>query len=172
MKQLQLIVYNQTRQALMEQLDRHALLKQKIAGVTNDSDSDVESTNDYSDNDADLPDEAMAKREKQRILDSLSKLSTNDDSSAQEQMKNMSKKGVFAMKFMQDAMKRQVEETRRLAEDARRDIERMNENDSDSDVKEVPSKEHGKLVQGNPGRRVFDRNNVSRLAWFINSILI
>ncbi|KAI8049890.1 small-subunit processome [Syncephalis plumigaleata] len=150
----------ETRQALMEQLDRHALLKQKIA--------DAESANGYSDSDADLSDGALAKRDKQRALDSLSKLSTNDGNSAQEQMKGISKKGVFAMKFMQDAMKRQADETQRLAEDARRDIEHMDDSDSDSNVKEVHGKEHGKLVQGNPGRRVFDQNNTETVLQQLN----
>ncbi|KAI9596239.1 small-subunit processome [Syncephalis fuscata] len=145
----------ETRQAIMEQLDRHALLKQKIAGTIENSDSDVDEQ--YSDTDSDLSDGAVMEREKRRALDSLSKLATND---SQPDTDQVSKKGVFAMKFMQDAMKRQAEETRRLAEDARLDLERMDESDTNNDEDNNNNNlQHGKMVQGNPGRRIFDQTD-------------
>jgi U3 small nucleolar RNA-associated protein 14 len=157
----------ETRQALAEQLSRHEELKRKIAGDQNRSDSDL--SEDESD-DSDVSEGTAAERERQRALSKLSDIANTQTDTSNNEVIN-ARKGLFAMKFMQDAMKRQEEETRRMALEARAELERM-ELGIDSDEEKAGIEERaadsGRLIGNNPGRIVFDHVKVSNLWININ----
>ncbi|KAI9302930.1 small-subunit processome [Cunninghamella echinulata] len=134
-----------TREAIMEQLERGEKLKRKIQGVNSD-DSDDDSDDDFSDSDDDNQKEKMIKE-----LNSFAEDLNDEDNDTQP------KKGIFAMKFMQDAEKRKLHATKVELDEFKN--EWLDENsDNDEKVNEdiantiEPNYAH---IENNPGRIAF-----------------
>ncbi|CAO3643227.1 unnamed protein product [Cunninghamella blakesleeana] len=127
-----------TREAIMEQLERGERLKRKIQGTDSDDDSD----DDY-DNDSDGGDEndKMMKE----INNFAEDLDGNDDTQP--------KKGIFAMKFMQDAEKRKLQTTKNELDEFR--DEWLNENDENDNDNFDDKDNNYAHVENNPGRLAF-----------------
>ncbi|ORZ12308.1 small-subunit processome [Absidia repens] len=125
-----------TRDAIMEQLQRGEQLRRKIQGQDSDDDDD-EAGSGYESGDA--------MDEKTRISMELDALENDFDK------EDGPKKGIFAMKFMQDAAKRQQQANKEDLDQFRN--EWLDEN-SDNDEKDPvePAYSH---VANNPGRITF-----------------
>ncbi|KAK9768313.1 hypothetical protein K7432_001115 [Basidiobolus ranarum] len=131
---------DESRQAIIDQLQKGDALRRKIHDMGSDEDSDDSYHTDLSDGEDD-PTEV-----KKRAFDEIEKLDASDDD-------QKPKKGVFAMKFMQQAIDRQKEQNRALIESFKDDLEYMSEDESSS--KKPEEKEISTMVGGNPGRLVF-----------------
>ncbi|KAJ1949387.1 hypothetical protein IWQ62_006742, partial [Dispira parvispora] len=123
---------DETRQALMDQLNRHETLRRRMEGMRSGSDSD--SSQDEgptggmgSAGDATVGwnDDERAKEEALAKLDRLAGRHQSDDV-------DTPKKGVFAMKFMQNSLKREGERVERELQDVREEIAALAE-DAGSD---------------------------------------
>lgn len=129
-----------TREALMEQLRRGDELRRKIQGVgSGDSDSDDDGPND-----------------REQVTDELEKLERELD---EESSEAQPKKGLFAMKFMQEAEKRQREETKAMIDEFKN--EWLAADDSDDEKNEGRGEDtqtNYALVGNNPGRLAFGVN--------------
>ncbi|ORX73013.1 small-subunit processome [Linderina pennispora] len=120
------------RKALQEQLDQHESLKRKIYDLDNDEDvsdyeqrqaagmDDDEGASDFSDNDGTFS------QIKDKAMKELSKVIEGDSEEAQP------RKGLFAMKFMQNAMERERQQAERDARAIRDEFESL-EADVDED---------------------------------------
>jgi U3 small nucleolar RNA-associated protein 14 len=129
-----------TRDAIMEQLQRGEQLRRKIQGQDSDSD-DGGSGYDS--------DDAMDDRERTTLeLDALAADLDND---------TQPKKGIFGMKFMQDAAKRQEAATREELDEFRNEWLDENSDNDDKNATE-PAYSH---VANNPGRMAFGAKKVS-----------
>ncbi|KAL1920156.1 uncharacterized protein VTP21DRAFT_1302 [Calcarisporiella thermophila] len=160
-----------TREAVMEQLRRHDELKRKI----HDLESDEELSDLEQDEDEVVSDDQQAGEEeedaRQQALRELAELD------AEEQAP---KKGVFAMKFMQQAESRRRAETQAMLEAFREELEfgglsDEEEDDEDGEDEEgdetrkkrrktdnkgaKKDKKLGATVANNPGRMVFGAGN-------------
>ncbi|ORY93150.1 small-subunit processome [Syncephalastrum racemosum] len=116
-----------TRDAILEQLQRGQDLRRKIEG-----DAAEESDSDYSD--------------EEKVTAELNKMSNEleaDDT--------LPEKGVFAMKFMQDAAKREAAATKAMVDDFKDEWLREKESEDEKD-------ESFSVVQNNPGRMTFGNN--------------
>ncbi|CAG8607857.1 2819_t:CDS:10 [Paraglomus brasilianum] len=134
----------ESRQAIVEQLQRHEALTRKIHGIGSE---DEESEDEYSDiEDGDV--EAVRKR-------ALEELEQIEEDVIREPVK-----GVFAMKFMTEAAKRQEEQAMSALDDLRRSLENeeISDVDGDNDKKEEKQKSTVIKVGGNPGRMIFRTN--------------
>lgn len=157
-----------TRQAIMEQLQRGEDLKKKIQGLGSDEEISGEEDETYSDvEDGDV--EAV----KRRVADELDRL---DQDMKDDDEDGRTRKGVFAMKFMQDAAKRQREENKVMLNDLRDELELEVSSESEEEgragqpkkKKKEQMKEKFALVGNNPGRMMFGLNTkVSLLYWLI-----
>ncbi|KAI8092752.1 small-subunit processome [Halteromyces radiatus] len=125
-----------TRDAIMEQLQRGEQLRRKIQGQ--------ESGDDESGDDSDHDDDGVERSEKERIAMELDALEKDLD-------QDTPGKGIFAMKFMQDAAKREQLAAKEELDEFRN--EWLDEN-SDNDEKNAqdPTYSH---VANNPGRMAF-----------------
>ncbi|ORX98593.1 small-subunit processome [Basidiobolus meristosporus CBS 931.73] len=131
---------DESRQAIIDQLQKGEALRRKIHDMASDEDSDASFASGASDED-DNPNEV-----KKRAFDEIEKLEVNEDD-------QKPKKGIFAMKFMQQAMDRQREENKAMIESFKEDLEYMSEDESSG--KKPKEKEISTMVGGNPGRLVF-----------------
>ncbi|KAJ8327416.1 hypothetical protein QVD99_008042 [Batrachochytrium dendrobatidis] len=136
---------SESRQALALQLKKHDELKRRIRGVDSD-DSDG-----YADLALDLDgkefveDAAEARRKGISQLDALDAEIRDED--------NSSGKGLLSMKFMQRGLAQQKKEARELAQQARLDLER--EEDENDGVVKPNSTVDKSQSDGNTGRKVF-----------------
>ncbi|RUP47697.1 Utp14 protein-domain-containing protein [Jimgerdemannia flammicorona] len=150
-----------SRQAIMEQLQRGEDLKRKIQGIGSDEKlSDEEGAVNYSDiEDGDV--EAVRRR-------AATELDWLEESLQEEEGEGGKKKGLLAMKFMQDAAKRQREENRAMLSELKDGLESEASSEEDEqggqskskNTKERKRKEKEMnglftLVGNNPGRMVF-----------------
>jgi U3 small nucleolar RNA-associated protein 14 len=120
-----------TRDAIMEQLRRGEELRRRIDGDASEEEDSDEAEED----------------EETYVNNQLSKL---NDEIAQDTQPT---KGLLSMKFMQDAAKRQLEATKRDAEDFEKEWLAA---DSDEDDKDEKKKDdHFTVVANNPGRMAF-----------------
>ncbi|KAJ3399341.1 hypothetical protein HDU80_008029 [Chytriomyces hyalinus] len=139
---------DETRQALMNQLNKSHDLTRKIAGLDSDQDSD-----DLNDDSNDNDDETGATTSKQAIsqLESLeAEIDADQEDSA------VPTKGLFAMKFMQRGLEKQMQKSREMLEKAK-DAFADEDNSDDSDSAK-PIKSKLKTQIGNVGRMVFGDN--------------
>ncbi|KAF7724213.1 hypothetical protein EC973_001232 [Apophysomyces ossiformis] len=124
-----------TREAIMEQLRRGEELRRKVHGMDSDDDS-----NDESD------DNEQYTSEKDEITNELAKLKEDMDNDTQP------KKGLFQMKFMQDAEKRNMAATKAMLEDFEQ--EWLDEDDESKDAIDQTDASYT-VVENNPGRMAF-----------------
>ncbi|KIY51181.1 Utp14-domain-containing protein [Fistulina hepatica ATCC 64428] len=119
------------REAVEEMLDRGERLRRRIQGIgsgSEDEDSDEEAGDDNGD------DVETIRRSTFDELDRFHNAAPPDDTADGETTKS---KGLFAMKFMKDAIARQEQENKRLEDDFRREMKGLGETDdngNDSDV--------------------------------------
>ncbi|KAI9348097.1 Utp14 protein-domain-containing protein [Obelidium mucronatum] len=144
----------ESRQALMDQLSQNQNLTRKIAGLESDEDSDALN----SDSDDDLEGLDSGARAKKRGAAALADLEDQIARDHSEMESEAPKKGIFAMKFMQRGLERQMNESKQLLAEARQALEdEANEEDLDSDedvqTKKVTTKSKPKAV--GVGRMVF-----------------
>ncbi|KAJ3220880.1 hypothetical protein HDU81_011128 [Chytriomyces hyalinus] len=140
---------DETRQALMNQLNKSHDLTRKIAGLDSDQDSD-----DLNDDSHDDDDETGATTNKQAIsqLESLeAEIDADQDDSA------VPAKGLFAMKFMQRGLEKQMQKSREMLEKAKQAFA-DEDNSDDSDSAKQPVKSKLKAQIGKVGRMVFGDN--------------
>ncbi|KAI8073188.1 small-subunit processome [Gongronella butleri] len=128
-----------TRDAIMEQLQRGEQLRRKIHGKEGDQDSDASSSSSDDDDDDDHS----------ALQDKLAALEHDLAHDTQP------KKGILAMKFMQDAEARERKET--LAELTTFRDEMFND-DQDDESKEEVQEPNFRQVANNPGRVAFGAN--------------
>lgn len=119
-----------TREAIMEQLRRGEELRKKIQGVQSDSDDDDDSEGEDDD----------------KIAKEIAGLEQELDADEQD----TPKKGLFSMKFMQDADQRNLQATRAMVDDFKNEWLEEDEKDAQS----------SHIVQNNPGRLAFGVNKV------------
>ncbi|KAJ3209784.1 hypothetical protein HDU67_005936 [Dinochytrium kinnereticum] len=100
-----------TREALMDQFNRHAELTKKITGLDSDDDGDDNDSDDHFENDD--PSETLESSQS-NAFKSLDDLSLDNS--------NAPTKGVFAMKFMQRGHEKQQKALREQIEQAKEDI--------------------------------------------------
>ncbi|KAA1105007.1 hypothetical protein PGTUg99_004958 [Puccinia graminis f. sp. tritici] len=135
-----------TNTAIQERIRREELLKKKISGRQGSDDSEDGSDSD-SDFDSDAEDDVDAIRA--HALKQLGQI----DSKRQNSDDERPLKGLFAMKFMQNAMA--VKE--RKAEEARLELhQQLLDDQQDRSGAEEEDLSGGMKVQGNPGRLVFN----------------
>ncbi|KAI9323566.1 small-subunit processome [Dichotomocladium elegans] len=116
-----------TREAIVDQLRRGEELRKKVQGInSDDSDSDASDSDDGNDT-------------IQREIQNLERDMETDDTQP--------KKGLFSMKFMQDAEKRNMNATRAMLDDFK--SEWLDEEDKPKD----PAEDH--IIKNNPGRLAF-----------------
>ncbi|TPX39657.1 hypothetical protein SeMB42_g06290 [Synchytrium endobioticum] len=146
---------SETRQALMDQLQQHDALKRKMSGLDSDESSDEDDEND---NDQTLDDEANDAKVKTLALESLSNLADEirDESS-------IPLKGVFGMKFMQNALKRQQAEAAGDVDDAIKEMQweedyRKKTDNGELCADEDKREKDGVAVCGNSGRTLYGQN--------------
>ncbi|KAI8379757.1 Utp14 protein-domain-containing protein [Radiomyces spectabilis] len=123
-----------TREAIMEQLRRGEELRRKVQGLGSDDDSDAGSDQDQdldSDND---------------VSNALSQMERELDEDTQP------KKGLFQMKFMQDAEKRKEQANKAMLEEFKNEWLAP---DSDDDQPAESQESNFSHVQNNPGRMAF-----------------
>ncbi|OZJ03444.1 hypothetical protein BZG36_03176 [Bifiguratus adelaidae] len=141
-----------TRQAIMEQLERGEQLRRKIQGIEGSEDED-EASEDNTDNEG-VDGEEGARAKALEELDKLEEDMRNPDP------KPSVGKGIFAMKFMQEAAKRQEAESQQLLDQMREEFENGDLTDDDDGTKSAELSKAGnhRLVQNNPGRMAFGAN--------------
>ncbi|KAJ1948171.1 hypothetical protein EC988_005282, partial [Linderina pennispora] len=144
------------RKALQEQLDQHESLKRKIYDLDNDEDvsdyeqrqaagmDDDEGASDFSDNDGTF------NQIKDKAMKELNKVIEGDSEEAQP------RKGLFAMKFMQNAMERERQQAERDAKAIRDEFESLEADvDEDGQAIKLHKNAPGKTASTAPGRMVF-----------------
>ncbi|KAJ1933280.1 hypothetical protein FBU59_006081, partial [Linderina macrospora] len=144
------------RQALQEQLDQHDSLKRKIYDLDNDEDvsdyeqrqaagiEDAEGESDFSDHDGSFS------QIKQKAVRELNKVLADDEEDTQP------RKGLFAMKFMQNAMQRERQQAERDAKAIRDEFEALEADvDEDGQAVKLHKNAPGKTATSAPGRMVF-----------------
>lgn len=137
---------NDASLATRERIRREELLTRKIAGKA-DKASDSEDSEDNSDYDSDMDVDTI----KTHALKQLSALNHQGLASSEAPTK-----GLMRMKFMQTAMARKE----RQADEAEAELRKALNDTANSSSDEAD--EHGGMqVQGNPGRLVFNPDNVS-----------
>ncbi|KAJ3076227.1 hypothetical protein HDU98_004840 [Podochytrium sp. JEL0797] len=137
-----------TRQALMDQLNKSHDLTRKIAGLESDEDSDALNSSSDEDDNEDIESGGRAKRRGEAAFNALEEQMELDEE------ENAPTKGLYAMKFMQRGLENQRKESRALLEEARREMEEEEEDSDDSEAgRKVAKKEAKKL--GGVGRMVF-----------------
>jgi U3 small nucleolar RNA-associated protein 14 len=133
-----------TREAINEQIRRGELLRRKVQGMGSDEEFDG------SDDDEDGP--ITTAEQLKQIRDEIEQEDDNEEPVG---------KGIFAMKFMQDAAKRDQRETQDLLKTTEEDLY-FEQDDSDS---EAPQKEEKKenyvQIANNPGRMMFGVGKVT-----------
>jgi len=138
-------VNNETRQAIIDQLNQHENLKRKIQDA---DDSDEYESNDetYEDNTNDI---------KIRAINQLDKIEDDIDNEEKPQ------KGIFAMKFMQKAFEKQRSLAKQSIIDMKKEMEeneKLLNDDSDNKDNEEEKKEKSVNVI-NTGRMQFTKSN-------------
>lgn len=140
-----------TREAIMEQLERGEQLKRKIQGTNSDDDSD-----DYDDNHSDGGDD----HDNEKMMKEIDNFAEDlDDDDTQP------KKGIFAMKFMQDAEKRKLQATKNELDEFRN--EWLNENSDNDDDNTDATNNNYAHVGNNPGRMAFGAKKVDFIYLFM-----
>ncbi|KAG0180067.1 hypothetical protein DFQ29_001288 [Apophysomyces sp. BC1021] len=122
-----------TREAVMEQLRRGEELRRKVHGM----DSDENSDDDDGDNNEQYTDD------REELTNELAKLREELDKNTQP------KKGLFQMKFMQDAEKRNMAATKAMVDDF--ENEWLDENDDAEKTGEQTESTYA-VVDNNPGK--------------------
>jgi len=139
-------VNEETRQAIIDQLNQHENLKRKIQDVGDDSD-EYESNDEAYDDDVDAI--------KAKAMSQLDKMEDNIDNEEKPQ------KGIFAMKFMQKAFEKQRNLAKQSIIDMKKEMEedeKLLNDDSDNENKEDNKKEKTVNVI-NTGRMQFSKTN-------------
>ncbi|KAJ3095540.1 hypothetical protein HDU97_006816 [Phlyctochytrium planicorne] len=171
-----------SRQAIMDQLNRHQELTKKVAGLDSGDEEDEDDDEDLDEDD----DEASGARERAiRQLEQMEEDGDDDDSAP--------KKGVFAMKFMQRDRENQKKAVRAQLEATKEDIRSgnlsFNEGDEEeeyegmelSDDEELQAERAEKrkkaaedsrkpIVQGGGGRMSFQKSDAAGAASMLGSL--
>ncbi|KAJ3296948.1 hypothetical protein HDU79_005308 [Rhizoclosmatium sp. JEL0117] len=131
---------DETRQALMDQLNQSQTLTRKIAGLESDEDSDALNESDTED----------------ALASSRQRLADLEDQIGEDLEKAVPKKGLYAMKFMQRGLEKQMKESREMLAEARRELEEEGVG-YDSDEDDAPKVVKKKIVpvKAGVGRMVF-----------------
>ncbi|KAJ3064788.1 U3 small nucleolar RNA-associated protein 14 A, partial [Rhizoclosmatium hyalinum] len=131
---------DETRQALMDQLNQSQTLTRKIAGLESDEDSDALNESDTED----------------ALASSRQRLADLEDQIGLDLEKAVPKKGLYAMKFMQRGLEKQMKESREMLAEARRELEEEGVG-YDSDEDDAPKIVKKKIVpvKAGVGRMVF-----------------
>ncbi|CAG8523271.1 11690_t:CDS:2 [Funneliformis mosseae] len=136
----------ESRQAIVEQLQRHEELKRKIHDLETDEElSDFTSENSDDEKDDDI--NAI----KEKAFDELAQLDQKEAAQEEEM------KGLFGMKFMHDAMERDKNRTRGIIDDFVEDLEneKFNEENTKKDENKEAKKSTIVHVGNNIGRMIF-----------------
>jgi len=142
-------VNEETRQAIIDQLNQHENLKRKIQDAGDDSDEFDSNDEIYDDNAALI---------KEKALSQLNKMEDDIDNEEKPQ------KGIFAMKFMQKAFEKQKSLAKQSIIDMKKEMEegeKLLNDDSDNDNNENNKNENTVNVI-NTGRMQFSKGNKSK----------
>ncbi|KDQ20262.1 hypothetical protein BOTBODRAFT_392238 [Botryobasidium botryosum FD-172 SS1] len=134
------------RREITEQLERGELLRRKIRGVDED-----ESDGSDEDNDADSAEQGL-EGITARAFDELAELDEPVESNGAPGKKS----GLFAMKFMRDAMEKEQRAVTGMIDDFQTELERLGGGDSDEPLgQDDEQRQAFQNVQGNPGRVMY-----------------
>jgi U3 small nucleolar RNA-associated protein 14 len=122
----------QGRKDIEEMLDRGEKLRRRIRGVASDEESD----DDENDSDGDENGEGGVDKAKQAAFDELQKIDLEDRVIEGEQ--EGTRKSIFNMKFMKDAMVRQQRHADRMADDFIKEIGTPEDKAEDSEMEVIP----------------------------------
>ncbi|KAI7902717.1 small-subunit processome [Cokeromyces recurvatus] len=122
-----------TREAIMEQLRRGDELRRKIDGQESDEDSD----------------EDEAENDEEYVNAALTKLHEEIDQDTQP------KKGIFSMKFMQEAAKRQLDATKEDLAAFEKEWLAADSDDDNNKENEGNKEDNHTFIANNPGRMAF-----------------
>ncbi|KAJ3096578.1 hypothetical protein HK100_005536 [Physocladia obscura] len=136
----------ETRQALMNQLNKSQSLTRKIAGLDSDQDSEDLNSVDESGSDDGAAESRVRERGQAKLDDLEVEINAVDV---------VPTKGIYAMKFMQKSLLNQQNETKALLEQARRSI--LIDSDDDEDI----SSEN----ESNQKRNTTNYSGVGRIAF-------
>ncbi|ORY61880.1 small-subunit processome [Neocallimastix californiae] len=136
----------ETRQAIIAQLNQHENLKRKIQDAGDDSDEYESNEETYDDN---------ADTIKERAIHQLDKMEDDIDNEEKPQ------KGIFAMKFMQKAFEKQRSLAKQNIIDMKKEMEdneKLLNDDSDNENNEEEEKEEKTVNVINTGRMQFSKS--------------
>ncbi|CAI2170545.1 14052_t:CDS:2 [Funneliformis geosporum] len=136
----------ESRQAIVEQLQRHENLKRKIHDLETDEElSDFTSENSDDEKDDDI------NTIKEKAFDELAQLEQKEAACEGEM------KGLFGMKFMHDAMERDKNRTRGIIDDFVEDLENENFDEENTKKDETIESKKSSIVHvgNNLGRMIF-----------------
>ncbi|ORX49310.1 small-subunit processome [Piromyces finnis] len=138
-------VNEETRQAIIDQLNQHENLKRKIQDADEDSDGFNSNDESYDDNVDTI---------KERTLQQLNQMEEDIDNEEKPQ------KGIFAMKFMQKAFEKQRSEAKQNIINMRKEMEeneKLLNDDSDNETNENKDESNVNVI--NTGRMQFSKGN-------------
>jgi len=134
----------ESRQAIVEQLQRHEELKRKIHDLESD-----EELNDFSSEDNDAEKEEDINAIKEKAFDELAHLEQKEAVSEEEM------KGLFGMKFMKNAVEKEKHRTQVIIDDFIEDLENEKFNEENTKKAKEPKKSSIIHVGNNLGRMIF-----------------